>query len=238
MSKDHFYFSRNDRIVALVLLSVILIAVVVRIPFRRIPTDTSVQPDTMAVQTAAPPLQPEPKREYTRSTARYSGSTYRKDTVQRRPVRRDTVVRRDSIKYPRYTRKQPPSSPLDLNTADSAMLVSLPGIGPYYASRILSYRKKLGGYASNNQILEIDGIPDSVVKWFVITDTARVLTIRINSATLSQLRSHPYINFYQARAIIEMRRERGNIKGPDQLSFMEEFTDQDLVRLEPYLDFR
>ena len=119
MSKDHFYFSRNDRIVALVLLSVILIAVVARIPFNRVPPETTVQPDTVTVQTATPTSQPEPKREYTRSTARYSSSKYRKDSVQRRPARRDTVVRRDSITYPRYTRKQPPASPLDLNTADS-----------------------------------------------------------------------------------------------------------------------
>lgn len=238
MSKDHFYFSRNDRIVALVLLSVILIAIVARIPFKRIPPEISVEPDSVAVPVITQQPRTESKREYTRSTARYSSSTNRKDSVQRRPARRDTVVRRDSITYPRYQRKQAPASPLDLNTADSAMLVTLPGIGPYYASRILSYRRKLGGYASSSQILEIDGIPDSVVRWFVITDTARAIRISVNSATLTQLRSHPYINFYQARAIIEMRRERGNIKGPDQLSFMEEFTDQDLVRLEPYLDFR
>lgn len=238
MSKDHFYFSRNDRIVALVLLSVILIAIVARIPFKRIPPEIPVEPDSVAVPVITQQPRTESKREYTRSTARYSSSTNRKDSVQRRPARRDTVVRRDSITYPRYQRKQAPASPLDLNTADSAMLVRLPGIGPYYASRILSYRRKLGGYASSSQILEIDGIPDSVVRWFVITDTARAVRISVNSATLTQLRSHPYINFYQARAIIEMRRERGNIKGPDQLSFMEEFTDQDLVRLEPYLDFR
>lgn len=238
MSKDHFYFSRNDRIVALVLLSVILIAIVARIPFKRIPPEISVEPDSVAVPVITQQPRTESKREYTRSTARYSSSTNRKDSVQRRPARRDTVVRRDSITYPRYQRKQVPASPLDLNTADSTMLVRLPGIGPYYASRILSYRRKLGGYASSSQILEIDGIPDSVVRWFVITDTARAIRISVNSATLTQLRSHPYINFYQARAIIEMRRERGNIKGPDQLSFMEEFTDQDLVRLEPYLDFR
>lgn len=238
MSKDHFYFSRNDRIVALVLLSVILIAIVARIPFKRIPPEISVEPDSVAVPVITQQPRTESKREYTRSTARYSSSTNRKDSVQRRPARRDTVVRRDSITYPRYQRKQAPASPLDLNTADSTMLVRLPGIGPYYASRILSYRRKLGGYASSSQILEIDGIPDSVVRWFVITDTARAIRISVNSATLTQLRSHPYINFYQARAIIEMRRERGNIKGPDQLSFMEEFTDQDLVRLEPYLDFR
>lgn len=238
MSKDHFYFSRNDRIVALVLLSVILIAVVARIPFNRNPKEPQVEPDSVTVQAVSETSKPEPKREYTRSTARYGKQTYRKDSVKSRHARRDTTVRKDTVSYPRYTRKQPPSAPLDLNTADSTMLVSLPGIGPYYASRILSYRKKLGGYASCSQILEISGIPDSVVKWFILTDTARAVRIRVNSATLTQLRSHPYINFYQARAIIEMRRERGNIKGPDQLSFMEEFTDQDLVRLEPYLDYR
>ena len=32
MSKDHFYFSRNDRIVALVLLSIIVIVNIVRNP--------------------------------------------------------------------------------------------------------------------------------------------------------------------------------------------------------------
>ena len=38
--------------------------------------------------------------------------------------------------------------------------------------------------------------------------------------------------------IVDYRRERGKIQGPGQLSFMEEFTDRDLERLLPYLDFR
>ena len=75
------------------------------------------------------------------------------------------------------------------------------------------------------------------MKWFIITDTIPVKKISVNTATLSELRRHPYMDFYQARAIVEYRRERGKIKGPDQLSFMEEFTGQDLIRLEPYLDF-
>ena len=76
------------------------------------------------------------------------------------------------------------------------------------------------------------------MKWFIITDTVPLGKIAVNAATLAELRRHPYIDFYQARAIVEYRQERGKIKGPEQLSFMEEFTAQDLDRLLPYLDFR
>jgi DNA uptake protein ComE-like DNA-binding protein len=76
------------------------------------------------------------------------------------------------------------------------------------------------------------------MKWFIITDTIPVSRIAVNKATLAELRRHPYIDFYQARAIVEFRNERGTIKSPEQLSFMEEFTAQDLERLMPYLDFR
>jgi DNA uptake protein ComE-like DNA-binding protein len=51
------------------------------------------------------------------------------------------------------------------------------------------------------------------------------------------LRNHPYISFYQAKAITDYRRSEGDIKSPAQLSFMEEFTEQDLISLEPYISF-
>ena len=36
---------------------------------------------------------------------------------------------------------------IDLNTADSAAFDSLPGIGGWFASKMVSYRKELGGYS-------------------------------------------------------------------------------------------
>jgi hypothetical protein len=96
----------------------------------------------------------------------------------------------------------------------------------------------LGGYVKINQILEIEGIPDSLMKWFFLGDSVPFRKVYVNTESLSSLRKHPYLDFYQARAIVEFRRERGKIKGPEQLSFIEEFTDQDLVRLSPYLDYR
>lgn len=71
---------------------------------------------------------------------------------------------------------------------------------------------------------------------FVVTP-AGLHKIQVNSASLDKLRSHPYMDFYKAKAIMEYRRKRGKIKGLSQLSMFEEFTEKDLKRLSPYLTF-
>ena len=218
MSKDHFYFNRNDRIVALILLSVIIIVNIIRNPWNPPVPDDSVDTDTLV---HAPDT--------------FRRIVYIRDTVRRKWYVWDTV--KVEVKSVRYTAKSRPLEPLDLNLADSTEMVKLPGIGPANALRIIRYRERLGGYSDIRQLTEIEGLPDSLMKWFILTDTVPVSKIPVNKATLSELRRHPYIDFYQARAIVELRGERGMIKGPEQLSFMEEFTAQDLIRLEPYLDF-
>ena len=245
MSKDHFYFSRNDRIVALVLLSVIVVTNILRIPHKNEVPVPEVPVDTVTV-TQAPKSKTTARSSRSSDTSRpaignRSQSSYRRDSITRKYVRdttRNIINAPDSIVKNRYTSKRRPMSPLDLNALDSAGLVSLPGIGPVYASRILRYREQLGGFASTKQLLEINGLPDSLMEWFIITDTIQLKMIEVNKGTVNELRSHPYMNFYQARAIVELRRERGKIKGPEQLSLLEEFTAQDLERLKPYLDFR
>lgn len=219
MSKDHFYFSRNDRIVALILLSIIVIVNIVRNPCHPSVPDGVVETDTLA---------------HHADTVRRT--VYVRDTVRRKWYVWDTVSVK--VKSVSYTVKARPVSLIDLNASDSSELVKLPGIGPVFAAKIIRYREKLGGYSDIAQLMEIDGLPDSLMKWFIISDSMPVRKINVNTSTLAELRRHPYIDFYQARAIVEFRRDRGKIKGPEQLSFMEEFTDQDLIRLEPYLDFR
>ena len=46
---------------------------------------------------------------------------------------------------------------------------------------------------------------------------------------------HPYINYYQARVIVEYRKKKGRLKNLKQLSLYEEFTSADLERIEPYI---
>jgi len=219
MSKDHFYFNRNDRIVALILLSIIIIVNIIRNPWNPPVADESVFTDSVV-----------------NTPDTFRRTVYIRDTVRRKWFVWDTV--RVEVKSIHYAVKSRPVEALDLNALDSSELVRLPGIGPATAMKITGYRERLGGYSGITQLAEIEGLPDSLMKWFIITDTIPIRKIAVNTATLTQLRRHPYIDFYQARAIVEFRRERGMIKGPEQLSFMEEFTAQDLIRLEPYLDFR
>ena len=218
MSKDHFYFNRNDRIVAIILLSVIIIVNIIRNPWNPPAPDDSIDTDSLV---------------HVPDTFRRI--VYIRDTVRRKWYVWDTVT--VQVKSVPYTAKSRPLEPLDLNSADSTELVKLPGIGPANAMKVIRYRERLGGYSDIRQLTEIEGLPDSLMKWFIITDTVQVSKIQVNKATLTELRRHPYLDFYQARAIVEYRNERGIIKGPEQLSFMEEFTAQDLIRLEPYLDF-
>ena len=219
MSKDHFYFNRNDRLVALILLSIILTVNIFLNPWKTPVPETAFENDSLF---------------YTPDTFRRT--VYIRDTVRRKWYVWDTVT--VQVERVRYASKSRPDEPLDLNAIDSAGLVRLPGIGPATALKIIRYREQLGGFLDISQLEEIEGLSDSLMKWFIINDTIPIKRISVNTATLSDLRRHPYMDFYKARAIVEYRRERGMIKGPEQLSFMEEFTAQDLIRLEPYFDFR
>ena len=62
--------------------------------------------------------------------------------------------------------------------------------------------------------------------------------ILVNKATVEKLKSHPYLNFYQAKAIYELRRAKEGLHSLDELKALPEFTPDDLRKLAPYLDFR
>lgn len=126
---------------------------------------------------------------------------------------------------------------VDLNTADTALLKRIPGIGNGFALMIVRRRNQLGGYVSVDQLKEIKNLPDSLLPWFVIQDTKGIRKININKASLTELRRHPYLNFYQCRVILEHRRKFGDLKSLKDLSLYEEFSEKDLNRLIPYCSF-
>lgn len=98
---------------------------------------------------------------------------------------------------------------LELNSADSAALVELRGIGPYYARRILSYRDSLGGYYTTEQLLEIRGIDSSRYAGLaesIRADSTRIHPLRLWDLPEDSLARHPYLGKQTARSIARYRR--------------------------------
>ncbi|HAY24270.1 MAG TPA: competence protein ComEA, partial [Bacteroides sp.] len=132
--------------------------------------------------------------------------------------------------------KYPEGTLVDLNEADTTELKKIPGIGSGIARMIVAYRKRLGGFYDMAQLKEVNYVDEDMLRWFKLGN-APIHRINANKAGLDKLRSHPYMNFYQAKVIIEYRRKKGKLKSLSQLSLYEEFTEKDLERLSHYLAF-
>lgn len=139
---------------------------------------------------------------------------------------------RDSVVVSKY----PEGTLVDVNVADTAELKKIPGIGSGISKAIVTYRTRLGGFNSLEQLLEVKYVTPELLEWFKLENVS-LRKLDINKASLEKLRSHPYINFYQARVIIEHRRTRGKIESLSQLSLYEEFAEKDLIRLAAYVSF-
>lgn len=140
---------------------------------------------------------------------------------------------RDSIKYPVKLKF---GETISLNNSDTIELKKVPGIGSGFARAIVSYRNRLGGFYDVTQLAEIDGLPDEALDYFR-NDHAPVKKIAINKLNVNQLRKHPYINFYQAKAIVDFRRLRGDVQDLSDLRLLKEFTNDDINRLRHYVAY-
>lgn len=151
-------------------------------------------------------------------TARHTSQLYITQTV---PV--------ENIKYETGT-------VLDLNLTDTTELKKIPGIGSGIARLIVGYRQRLGGFYQIKQLKDINLDIQQLQAWFNI-DPANVHRINLNRTGVDRLRSHPYINFYQAKAIVEYRKKKGSLTSLKPFSLYEEFTKADLERISHYVCF-
>lgn len=109
---------------------------------------------------------------------------------------------------------------VDLNVVDSATLVELPQIGSYTAGRIVSYREKLGGFISLEQLREVKGIDSAryeAIFPYLRLENAEIHLLDINRADFKTLVNHPYLNYNQVKAIVNHREKKGMVKNWAQL---------------------
>lgn len=131
---------------------------------------------------------------------------------------------------------------IDLNKADTTELKKLKGIGSGFARRIVAYRNKLGGFYSPTQIKEVYGLSPELAESLMpqlVLDNPQLQKIDINKASVERLKSHPYFNFYQAKAIVEYRKKKGNYQSIDDFSKIEskDLSPEFIQKIGPYLSF-
>ncbi|MDL2320517.1 helix-hairpin-helix domain-containing protein [Alistipes sp. OttesenSCG-928-B03] len=138
-----------------------------------------------------------------------------------------------------------PRTLIDINTADSATLRSVSGIGEKLAGRIMDYRARLGGYVRVEQLLEIPGMyEDNFVRIAeqIFVDSCKIRKIDINFATPKELTEalerHPYISREGLRKLLKNRQLKGGWRTIGDMADENIVTQEQAARLGSYLIFR
>ena len=127
---------------------------------------------------------------------------------------------------------------LELNSIDSVQLVSLRGIGPFYASQILKYRRKIGGFYEFEQLLEVWKMRSEAYKVLteqLFIDDEKIQKLRLNTISFEELYKHPYLSYAQANSIVKMRMQSDGFKTTSEIKKSKLIDSKTYNKLLPYL---
>ncbi len=129
-------------------------------------------------------------------------------------------------------------SSLNINYADTIELKTLPGIGSFFAKKIVEYREMLGGFIEINQLLEIYAFDTSKLETitpYINIDSTNLRKINVNTDDFKTILRHPYIEYEDVKKIVNHRERRGFIKNWEEyLKIVERDIDK---RVRIYLEF-
>ncbi|UII34941.1 helix-hairpin-helix domain-containing protein [Fulvivirga ulvae] len=132
--------------------------------------------------------------------------------------------------------------PFDLNEADTITLKQLKGIGSVYSGRIVRYRESLGGFVSKDQLKEVWGLNDAILKQldtlaYINDPLTGIRLLPVNDVTEQQLASHPYLSNKQAAAIVAYRYQHGKFRTVNDLYNIHRLDSLVIAKISPYLEF-
>ena len=134
----------------------------------------------------------------------------------------------------------PIDEPVEINTADSAALRSVVGIGERTVVSILNYRGRLGGFVCVEQLAEVPGVTErnyeKILKQ-ICCDSCEIRKIDVNFATPKVLGRHPYIPPQTLRKLLKKRQLKGGWSTAEELIEDKILTREEAARLAPYLRF-
>ena len=255
---DYFTFTKRERTGILTLLA--LIAICLAIPRiweaclpPEMPADSSFQAEVAAFEQQLAAADTARQRNFSYARYRYRDSGQYRTARNNAYYQNNDQYSRAGASQSRYTngpradsfpRKPYAARPsykipvLDINTADSLALESLPGIGPALAGRIVRFRERLGGFYSVSQVGETFGLPDSTFKKiqpYLRMGNVSLKKLDINQMDEKSLAQHPYIRYKLARLIVRYRSIHGPFSRADGLLNIPLVDDSIYRKLEPYI---
>ena len=144
--------------------------------------------------------------------------------------RKDEKPERPSSKFQTLTK-------VDVNTADTALLRRIPGVGAKISEAIVKYRERLGGFHSVEQLREIKIVSPELLEWMEVSSFSDIQKIHLNKASFQALNSHPYISYEQTKALLQYIRLYGDVKDEKTLVETGIFTKEEVEKLKPYIAY-
>ena len=251
--KAYFFFTKGERrgVIALLLIAslFLLVRVLLANRYEGSSADTVEEPFVSSAEDGGRSLS------LSKGPTR-DGTSDRSLSLSKGPVGEDAVLERslslskdpmgETREFKHSTRTSRRSAKTDemveLNSADTTRLKMLRGIGSGYAKMIVAYREKLGGFYKAEQLLEVYKFTDETyqkIKHQLSVDTTLIRKIKINQATVKELKSHPYISYYQALSIVENRELQPAMRYNSLYDMVvdEDLKEEDILRVAPYFSF-
>jgi competence ComEA-like helix-hairpin-helix protein len=127
---------------------------------------------------------------------------------------------------------------IDINNSSAEDWQKLRGIGPSFSKRIVAFRERLGGFQTIAQVGETYGLPDSSFQKIKsqLQPSSILQKINLNQATESELKTHPYISWNQAKLICSYRKMHGKYKDVNELLQIGTFKKEWLEKVAHYLE--
>lgn len=130
---------------------------------------------------------------------------------------------------------------LELNTASASDLQMVSGIGPVLSERIVKFRKVLGGFLHESQLLDVYGLPPEVaqraMERFRILDPPDIAPLNLNTATIDELAGLVYLNRQMAEDLVRRRDVEGAYTSIDEITEVESIPKDKTARIALYLSF-
>ncbi|WP_298881289.1 helix-hairpin-helix domain-containing protein [uncultured Polaribacter sp.] len=127
----------------------------------------------------------------------------------------------------------------DINKATAEDFKTIRGIGEAYSERIVKYRTKLQGFTYNNQLNEVWGLDQEVVKKvlsvFKIIEKPIIKKVNVNTVSFKDLLKNPYIDYNLCKKIFEYRDEVAELQNISELKNISGFPLDKYDRIVLYL---